>query len=483
MFGDRVSKAWIAGGGLVVAAVLGVLVGIGKWPLALAVLAPAGIALMLDAPLLAVAATILTGSGTIFAYAWPLISVGSISLYGSEVVLFALVLVAALIAVRESGWTSRLRDASTVILAVFLLAALVGVLVGAMSGADRQDLFSGFRPMVFLLVYFVVRIHAKDLQRLRSVLLVLAGICVFVVVMQIAQIALGASVPVIIVGDFKDLVNPDLATGFLRVRPPGLFLVYAGACVSAVYVLFGPRSRRWMAVMLFAVLAAGVLLSFNRHMLIGLGVGVLTAAIVSPGRRRLTGLLAVGVVMLLTLLIVMQFAGSQNVVVQRVSTLGDPKAQYDALSDRFYENGLALTAIQSAPVFGIGWGTQYGASATRLWQGVVASRNREYIHNQYLAAWMRTGLVGLAAFVGLFVVGLRNGVRWARSSEDRDRWLGLAVVAALAAFASSSLVDMVLLSPSNNAVFVGLVAVSASLEMFTREAKQSEADSVGERAA
>jgi O-antigen ligase len=356
------------------------------------------------------------------------------------------------------------HDPVSVFVALYVVALLLGAGVAVGRGTSPPNIASGLRPQLFAASFLVYRYAlSSPVWRKRLVVLV-SGLTLLVALMQGLQVALGPGAALFAVGSYTDLIELDAATGFLRVRPPGLYLEYVVACMSAAYAVWGPREQRIWALIVFAAAFSGTLLSFNRNMVVGLVAGLAAAGVFSLRKRRLV----IGAVVLAAMLLVgVAYTGggsSSGPVVQRFVSLADPAARSAALEDRRYENGLALAAIARSPVFGIGWGTEYGATAVRVFEGIVAGRNRDWIHNQYLASWMRMGILGLVAFVGLISGTVYGGVRAGRLGEPNEAtWLAPATIAAMIALATSATVDLVILSPSNLPVLMLVAAIGSFL--------------------
>jgi hypothetical protein len=254
-------------------------------------------------------------------------------------------------------------------------------------------------------------------------------------------------------------------TGFLRVRPPGLTLVYVAAAFSLACLLWGPRRHRLAAWVMSAVTLTGVVLSLNRNMLIGLALGLSVAALVAPRRRRYVVMVATLAVIFTSLVTIGNSAVGSNTVASRITSITNySELKTQTLDDRYYENRIAIARIHAHPILGLGWGPPYGAVITSSDDGVVVSQERSFMHEQYLWIWMRAGLAGLLALLIALAFGLLNGLQWfrARWAAD-DGWLGAGVVVALVALAASSNVAIYLTSPDSVVPLVGVLALAAVL--------------------
>ena len=451
-------------------AVTGIAIAMGWYTPVVALLVPVLIAGLVFTPAARPVILLLAASSFVFVWAAPSVAVGSINVYLGEGLLFVVCAATAFDMLREGSPRGLFRDPVSPFVALFGVAALVGVVIGFSQGTAFSDVFGGFRPMVFAFAFVVVRFAlARPVWR-RGFLIATSVVAVLLAAAQAIQVATGSAVNLFVVGDFSDLIAQDPATGFLRVRPPGLYLEYAVACMAAVYVIWGPKRGRVWALVVLASTLGGIFLSFNRNMLVGFVIALVVAATFSTRRSRF---LTVAVVLVLLAFLGFVYLGgptSSNPVVQRFVSLTDPNARAVALADRNYETGLAFLAASRSPIVGIGWGTPYGASATRVFEDIVASRQRDWVHNQYLASWLRMGLLGAIAFIGIIGATIFSSIRASRFEGDEElTWLAPACLAAMTAFAVSSAVDLVMLSPSNLPVFVTIAAIGSFLWARRRE--------------
>jgi O-antigen ligase len=382
-----------------------------------------------------------------------------------------LLLAAALVATGAHIGRGESRGPSvhTSLIALFLLATAGGAYVGLRHGATFDEAVKGMRPMVFYAAFWPAFVVAAD-TRWRMLVMRLGAVVVPVIVgIQLVQIHVGPERPLFAFTSVVEHVTltPQL-DGFLRVRPPGLTLIYIATLFAAAYLLWGPRRHRLGTSFVCAAGALGVLVSLNRNMIIGIVVGLTLAAVVVPRRNRF--LLAA---LVCTLFALASFslwetdrrAGVSGSVIQRVLSIGDiSELRAGTLSDRSYENRFALRVVKSEPVTGIGWGTPYGARLTEYRDGRLVTEPRGFLHQQYLWIWMRTGLVGLLALLLLLGLALAFAARWSRRRAwDDESGLGPAVLASVTAFAASATVGTYLTNPESIVVLMGVLALAYAL--------------------
>jgi O-antigen ligase len=137
------------------------------------------------------------------------------------------------------------------------------------------------------------------------------------------------------------------------------------------------------------------------------------------------------------------------------------------LSDRAYENGYAIKALERSPVTGVGWGTAYGARVYSNSRTPEYHYMRQWVHNQYLFIWLRAGMLGLIAAIALLMRAVAAGARWARRAPDETGWIGLGLVISVVALSASSLMGMYLTDVNSVVPLAGLIALGFVLRNST----------------
>ena len=393
-------------------------------------------------------------------YAYPQLSFAGINPFLSELVL-GLAIVAALYTAfgrRFSAAAAGSKVVSTS-LAVYLLAALLGIGVGLSNGVKLFGTLTQMRETAFYATFWLALLALRTPSSRARLFWIMATLSVAVVALQVAQVLIGPGHVLFYTKDptinlitcpAGQCANVAQAgfSGLIRVRPPGLPMVYVVAAFAASYVLFGPRKRRGAALALFFVCLAGLVVSLTRDLLIGLVLGLAVAFFISPRKSRLLAAL-IGVAAVVVAVVVLSQGGalhSAKPVLSRFSTVTNPSAVKSeaSLKQRSFENHLAFRAIRASPIEGIGWGTSYGMTEPVVVRGqTIGQADQPFIHNFYLGLWMRTGLLGLVAYLTAVIAAFVYGVRWCRRRRwDDQSWLGAAVVSSIVAVSTSAVVNV-----------------------------------------
>jgi O-antigen ligase len=208
----------------------------------------------------------------------------------------------------------------------------------------------------------------------------------------------------------------------------------------------------------------GVVLSLNRNMLLGLAFGLSVATIAARQRHRVA-VMAAGLAMALCVAVLLTegSAVGQNAVVSRVASITNySELRTQTLDDRYYENAKAIAQLHAHPIGGLGWGPPYGAVLASSDDGFLVTRDRTFMHEQYLWIWMRAGFIGLLALLTMLAFAVCTGIRWLRGrSETGDAWLGAGVIVSVVALAASSNVAIYLTPPDSTVPLVGVLALAA----------------------
>lgn len=456
---DR-ARVLMAFGFVAVAGLLGYSVATGQFMPVGVVLALIGVVAASKARPWVAFVVLVSVSSFVAVYAWPRVPIAGDGVYLSELIL--LVAVAATFpAYVDLVIKGRIRvDWIAMTIGALFVVSVVAIAVGVLRGAAIGLAFFGFRAMLYLLLYIPAMValsHGSPMERAIAIMMII-GIAVSIA--AVAQFIVGSDRLLFVIGSFDALVREDPSTGFLRIRPPGLYLIYSVVIWSAACILWGGSGlARRLAPLGLVLGAAAIALSFNRNMLVGVVIGLGVAFV--GGRRRSRAVVA-GVSIALIAVLFVTVSGSLQIdprLVGRFTSLLNEQSRSSALSDRAYETGFAIRTISENPIFGIGWGTGYGALATRSTGGIISSFERPWLHNQYLNQWMRTGIVGglllLVLMIGLIVSEFRN----MREAEHGREWLHMGLLASLVAFALSALVDIVIANPNNLAVLILMAAM------------------------
>ncbi|GAA0437851.1 hypothetical protein Acor_80120 [Acrocarpospora corrugata] len=171
----------------------------------------------------------------------------------------------------------------------------------------------------------------------------------------------------------------------------------------------GESPRRWWIAA--AMIAAGLMFAVSRSGILA----VLTVGVVLflgwTNRRRVQ---ALGVVVLFLAVVKVLFPGLLGAFYTLFTNIG----RDDSIRYRVHDYPNAIEEFLRSPLFGRGIGTWYAPK-------------HQVFDNQYLLTLVEAGALGIAAFVGIVLVGVYGAVRARHLSDDpRDRNLALTLAAA-----------------------------------------------------
>ncbi len=342
-------------------------------------------------------------------------------------------------------------------------AAVLGQIYGADPYDFRADLLATLPFLLYLPVKDVVAQHPRGA-------LAIGG----------ALVALGLAATVESALLFRQTIqDATMAWEIADARP----VVNEASMVSGVLMAFAgvltvrDRRVRWLLLAVAGALLGGLILSKSRGFWVAtvLGVIALGAASSPVQRRRLLGglvtgsvVLAVAGVVLLADQISLVLDGSLNRLAS-IATAG----QGVSLVNRFAETRAAWDMIKVNPVLGYGWGVQVTyysliSEGTARWA---------FLHNGYVALWLKTGLWGLGlmlwVWLGAVVRGALAGHESRLEGAARAGGLGaMATVVALSLVAITSnpfsSLDLMLVVVLNLALAHGVADRAVSIRWACR---------------
>lgn len=327
----------------------------------------------------------------------------------------------ALVRRRSALYVPRALQLPLVLLA---LAMTVGFVVGHAAGASTRFVLASENVLAYLL-FVPVAVANLDIGRRGVQRVLVSGFVLAVVksVLGLMELASGHGRFIergVTITYYEPLANwlvmvallALLALAVARVRLP--VWAYASAPLLAASLLLSYRRSFWVAFALAAVLL--VLLA------------------VSPLGRRLLVPAAICIGLAVWLVGSVHFQ-SQLPIVKRAVSLSPTRIEANA-EDRYRldERANVMAEIGRHPIEGIGLTTPWSASTRPL--SVEHEGGRQYVHFAALWYWLKLGILGLVAYVGLLVASAALAFRvWRSSQEPYVRAFGLASLCAIGGLA------------------------------------------------
>ena len=334
-------------------------------------------------------------------------------------------------------------------LAILGLAMVAGAITGYSSGATLRFALASEHVLAYLLV-LPVAVANLDLDR-TQVTRLLAGASVLAIVKAVLGL--------IEVAGHKGVAIEGTSTLTYYEPVANWLILVVLLCVFAA-LLARARPPLWL-LLSSPLLIACLALSYRRSFWIGAALGMVLVLVLgsSPAGRRALVPACLGVVGAILLLGSLNFQ-SQLPVVKRVSTLSPNKLEAN-VQDRYRldERANVLHAIGEHPVTGIGVAIPWRADVAPL--GVEHEEGRQYVHFAALWFWLRLGLLGLFAYVGMLIGSMT--LAWQVWRRSREPLLGAFGLGSLCAFAGLIAIDTTASFMGVDARFTVLLAAQLGL--------------------
>jgi putative inorganic carbon (HCO3(-)) transporter len=366
---------------------------------------------------------------------------------------------------------ARGLDPSSVFAVVFLLASAMWLAAqhyrqGALPGSTLRRALLVFIAAAAISVPAASNVRAAGLELLR----ILAAVMMFIVLEQL--IVNHAVLRQVLLAAFLSLVFPLAYTvvGFLTGGPAsevkGAFTRITGPFATSnvfgrylmLMIIFGvalyPHLGRALRVALGAALALSVvflLLTYTLTALIGTAIGVLVVGLFQS-KRLLFGLLVVGIC---ALVLVPQLSSRFSELADAPTTAADVESR-NSLTWRINYWTEVLPLANSSPVTGI------GLTSTQF-----ITDEAKQPHNDFVRAYVETGLIGFCAYLAVLValVGLGQRAVWVSPPGSLDRGVAVGFLGCAVAFIAVSLAANVL---SNVVLLWYLFAFAAAASFVAR---------------
>jgi O-antigen ligase len=301
---------------------------------------------------------------------------------------------------------------------ILALAMVVGVVVGRNSGTSLRFAVSS-EHVLFYLLLLPIAVASLQLDR-RQVTLVLGclfALAAFKSVLGLIEVAGHYGSNVVEAGTETLSYYEPTANWLTMIGSLTVFAALVARAKLPVWVLLGSP-----------LLVACLILSYRRSFWIGavLGLALVLLLGTSPVGRRLLVPGALGLAIAVWLLGSIHFQ-DQVPLVKRVASLNPSKLEASA-EDRYRNNERAnvIAEIKAHPITGLGVGVPWQATAQTL-SVEYEAEGRQYVHFAVLWFWLKLGILGLLAYVGMMIGSMWIAFQaWRRSSEPLLRAFGLA---------------------------------------------------------
>ena len=380
----------------------------------------------------------------------PRFSVGIGTVYITDLLFFALLglIVVRLLAERNFHLVRTPLDIP--LLAFYALGMLFTVAAILQSSLTLTESLGRIRAASNYLIFFFVTNLVREDRQLRLLMRGLFALATIVAVAMIAQYWLGTSIQ-ILPGRVETLnTEGEILLGMTRIIPPGYSLVFlAFTTITIALVLDKFRTATIGTFVQWLLLGVGVILTFKRHLWIGLGLAILLLPIYLSKKQDLQKLVGrgVGALILVVMSVALIIAAPESKVgrlggafLERLGSLVDNSTYEDPNSSlrwRDFEYQYALPQIASHPFVGLGWGGRHRPFVKG--RDHVGFDGRSFVHNGHVSIVLQVGMLGYLSWLGLALISMFRGLKYARHIPDSQlrAWvLGFALTWVIVFFTS-----------------------------------------------
>ncbi len=356
----------------------------------------------------------------------------------------------------------------------WMLAALLVLLAASAITSGQLEITEGvaskwgrlvtsfFMPATLFFIARQIQVTGQDWSRLLSALVLFGVYLAVTAIMESAQMW-SLVFP-------RYIADPNLGIHFGRARGPELNSVSLGLYLTAAFwcawTLLTQAARRWHQLALLSALplmAYGVFLTYTRSTWLGLAASAAIVALMEiPRRWRFP---AVGAATLAGLLVIAA-SWSQLLGLEREGSAAESNHSVDQRTSFAY---VSWQMFRDHPVLGVGFGRFYDRKlpylSDRSQDFELESLRPLHHHNTLLSFLTETGIVGLAAFVGVLAIWTRSAW-WLATNANSPRFVraqGVLMTALLANYLCSAVFHDLTLMPSQHLLLFMFAGLTVNL--------------------
>ncbi len=401
----------------------------------------------------------------------------------SDLLLFWLLAVTVLRVVVERGFPFRSTplDLPMVLFYATVLGGLATSVIGF--GINFNNATYEARTLVYYLAFFpitnLVRTHAQVARLATGTI----GVAVLLAASMVLQSAVQ---PAFLVDDW--VVD---GRGVIRIFHPGFSVVYVGLLMVVGYAAVrrpGMPSLfhrwRWLQWVTMLLLLAALLSTLARNLLIGglISLGLLVFVLRDRERSNLRRTVLAAVAGLALLLAFVAVASESPAIAEYAEAYGNRiermfsseiLSREENLFSRWEEMSFAISRLREHPILGIGLYNPYRPAFFREEEPTL----RHFIHNAYLGLWLKTGLLGLVAFLWLSAAFLRFAYRgWQRVSDPLLRGVAVGSLVAYVGLLFMNFVAPSFLQPGSLGIMGVTMGLTAAILLLDSGAQQEKTE-------
>lgn len=292
-----------------------------------------------------------------------------------------------------------------------------GIILGIINGASVYLAFGETTFFLGILIYFPLRKYL-DQKRFRYILgVILTLILLYVLIRNVINYRLLIIQAVL-----------PWQTEKARVAGNEVILLIASLFCLSIAAITSTKWKQILSTILFIAFIGGLVLTQSRGYWLAFAIGALIIFYFINTKGKIRILLTFLVLTSSSIILASIFFGDFLALIikgltSRFQSLGSGKLDISLL-ERLLESKTVLGMMIENPIAGYGFGYTYTKKILFYDHFIKTS----YVHNGYLAMWLKFGIVGVVTFISIWVIAIRNSYKLYHSkSNEFDKSVSLTI--------------------------------------------------------
>jgi O-antigen ligase len=361
----------------------------------------------------------------------PLLTLGPISLHITDLILLFLIAIVLVKSLIVPGFHLKLTPLAFPLL-WFSLATIISVITASHNPSfDMHWILRKYRPLFYYFIFFAV---INLIRKKKQLKVLINGLLLLAVLGSLAFLVqtIDPNLQLIKTKSADLKTAGEVFLGVVRTFSLADKLIYPMLIISFSLLIFRKGLNSRLRILIVAVLAIGLFLTFQRNLWLTLISMIILMVIILSWeyKIRILNFFLIGLMILIILISIpgTSIINYMDAGLNRITRGLDPQtlAQDDSTQWRVMEMGYAFQSIAQHPLLGVGLGNFYRPAVTR--DVYTPYTLRYYIHIAYLWVFIDMGLVGFIPFIWLYgLIIFRGFTHWYKVEDPKLRAIALGI--------------------------------------------------------